>query len=495
MRRTLTAQAGLLTGSRAFGQACNALTGIFVVRALSQFDYGTYRQLLLLWSTLIVLGDLSLSQTLFRFIPGQRENAPKYIGQALLVTLGTALAWTAGLVLLANPLGRFFGNNHLAEHMLLLAAYLGLSLLALSPETALINLERVGSVALNTAAFEGLKLALVVTVVFRGGGIAWLLRVMAFSAALKLLHLLWTLRDQFTFASGRELGVQTRYAMALWLPGLLNVAGTYAHQYIVGYYFDPAVYAVYAVACFQVPLIGILSSSVAEVLLVRATEYHAQGRREELYQVWLTAHRKAQMVILPFTIGCVALARPLLNTLFTTRYNASVPLFMIIVSGLWLNGIFEDGLFRAYGAMRAYAFFYFLRIAVALGLGVLGARWLGLWGVALSALATLVILNGSQLWMVARLLKVSYARVLPWKDLGRIGLFSAAAASLAAATSRLFTWAPAALAAGGVVFGAGYLAIGYWMGLLTKEEMQQLVDQVRSGLSRFGILQPGVTEP
>src|SRR5712692_2233803 len=293
MRSTLTTQAGLLTGSRAFGQACNALSGIFVVRALSQFDYGTYRQLLLLWSTLIVLGDVGFSQTLFRFIPARRESAPKYIGRALLVTLGTALIWTASLVLLAEPLGRFFGNTHLAEHMLLLAAYLGLSLLALSPETALINLERAGTVALNTTFFEGLKLTLVIAVLSKGGGIAWLLRVMALSAVLKLLHLLWTLRDQIAIAPGGALREQTRYAMALWLPGLLNVAGTYAHQYIVGFYFDPAIYAVYAVACFQVPLIGILSSSVAEVLLVRTTEYHAQGRREELYEVWLAAHRKA----------------------------------------------------------------------------------------------------------------------------------------------------------------------------------------------------------
>lgn len=495
MRRTLTAQAGLLTGSRAFGQACNALAGIFVVRALSQFDYGTYRQLLLLWSTLIVLGDAAFSQTLYRFIPSRREGAPKYIGQALLVTLGTALVWTASLVLLAGPLGRFFGNAHLAEHMLFLAAYLGLSLLALSPETALINLERVGSVALNTTFFEGLKLALVITVVYNHGGIAWLLRVMTFSAALKLLHLLWTLRDQIALGPGNALGEQAGYAMALWLPGLLNIAGSFAHQYIVGFFFDPAIYAIYAVACFQIPFMGVLSNSVTEVFLVRATEYHSQGRWKELYQMWLSVHRKTQMVILPFSIACVALARPLLNTLFTVRYNASVSLFMIIVSGFWLNGIFEDSLLRAYGAMRAYSWFYLLRIVLALGLGVAGAKWLGLWGVAISSLATVVILNGAQLWKVASLLEVSYARVLPWQDFGRIGLAGAAAAILAAGTSRLFSWAPAALAAGGVVFGAAYVALGYWIGLLTKNEARELIDQLQDGFSRFGILRPRVTEP
>lgn len=490
MRRDLTTQAGLLTGSRALGQVFNALAGIFVVRALSQFDYGTFRQLILLYTTILLVGDAGYSQTLFQFIPERREQARKFIGQALLMTLGMALVWTAGLVLMAAPLERFFGNKDLVEQMLLLAVYMGLSLLAKSPETALINLERVGGLAGNTAFFEGLKFALTLGVLYRGGGIAWLLRVMALSAALKLIHLLWILRDSISFSLADASAEQFRYAMVLWVPCLLSILGTYAHQYIVGHYFNPAEYAVYAVACFQVPLIAVLSNSVAEVLLVRATEYHVQNRREDLIQLWLSAHRKAQLILLPVTLACVALAGPLITTLFTARYTSSVPLFIVMVLGLSLNGIFQDGLLRAYRAMRAYAFFSVLRVVLALVLGVLGVRWMGLWGAALSTLATLVILNAAQLWKVAQLLDVPFSRVLPWKDLGKIGLAGCACAILGAAAARLFTWAPAALAAGGAVFGVAYLILAFRTGLVSAAETQALREQLRVGWSRMGILHP-----
>ena len=495
MRRNLTSQAGLLTGSRALGQIFNALSGVFVVRVLSQFDYGTYRQLILLWSTLILMGDAGFSQSLFQFIPGHREQARKFIGQALFVTVGMAALWTASFVVFAGPLSNFFNNATLGQHLFLLAVYLGFSLLAKSPEAALITLERVGAVALNTAFFESLKFALMLAALYRGGGIAWLLRVMVLTAALRLLHLLWMLRDHIAFAPAGAFTEQFRYAMALWLPALLNISGLYAHQYIVGYYFSTVDYAVYAVACFQVPLIGVLSASINEVFLTRATEYYKENRRDDLLKIWWSACRKAQLIFLPATLACVALARPLLITLFTKRYSQSVPLFIVIVLGLALNGIFQDGMLRAYGAMRAYAFFYFLRVALALGLGVIGARWFGMWGAALSTLATLVILNAAQLWTVAALLEVSYARVLPWKDILKIALASGLSALLAAGAAQLFTRQLFALVAGAAVFGVAFAVLALRGGLIRPEETRGMILQFRNSCSRLGILRPRVTEP
>ncbi|NDQ56057.1 MAG: oligosaccharide flippase family protein [Acidipila sp.] len=493
MRRNLTLQAGLLTGSRAVGQIFNALSGIFVVRVLSQFDYGTYRQLILMWSTLILVGDAAFSQSLYQFIPGHREQARKFIGQTLLVTIVLALVWTGGLVLLAGPISGFFKNPQLAEHMLILGAYLGFSLLAKAPETALIALERVGAVALNTMIFEGMKFALMLFVLYRGDGITWLLRVMALTAALKLAHLLWTLRDQISIAPAGTLTSQFRYSMALWLPGLLNISGTYAHQYIVGYYFNTIEYAIYAVACFQVPLIGVVAASINEVFLVRATEYHKTNQREELLKIWLSACRKAQMIFLPSTIACVALAGPLVITLFTRRYISSVPLFMIMVTGLAFYGFFQDGMLRAYGAMRAYALFYLLRVALALGLGIAGARWFGLWGAAISTVAALVILNAAQLWKVAALLEVPFSRVLPWKDIGKIALASGTSGILARVCAGLIARPPIALMAGGIVFGVSYLALIRILELLSADDTRELVDNVRAGFNRLGILRPEVS--
>jgi O-antigen/teichoic acid export membrane protein len=148
---------------------------------------------------------------------------------------------------------------------------------------------------------------------------------------------------------------------------------------------------------------------------------------------------------------------------------------------------------RAYGAMRAYACFYFLRVALALGLGIAGARWFGLWGAAISTTAALAILNYAQLWKVAALLEIPFSRVLPWKDLGKIALASGGSAVLAALCASVLERPAVALVAGGVVFGATYLILIRMLGLLDADDTRHLFDSVRVGFNRLGILRPEVS--
>ena len=171
MRRTLTEQTGLLTASRALGQFLSALSGIFVVRALSQADYGTFRQLLLLYTTVLLLGDAGFSQALYQFIPAHREQAHKYLSQALVATLAMSMLWMVGFIALGGRVAQFFGNRDMVAQMGLLAVFLVLSLLSKVPEAALITLERVRILALNTGFFETLKFAMVLAVLFTGKGI------------------------------------------------------------------------------------------------------------------------------------------------------------------------------------------------------------------------------------------------------------------------------------------------------------------------------------
>ena len=112
MRRNLTSQAGLLTGSRALGQIFNALSGIFVVRVLSQFDYGTYRQLILLWSTLILMGDAGFSQSLFQFIPDPSKGI-------LRVQLGSTGAATNPNPALVNIYTNLLVNKQATQEVVL----------------------------------------------------------------------------------------------------------------------------------------------------------------------------------------------------------------------------------------------------------------------------------------------------------------------------------------------------------------------------------------
>jgi O-antigen/teichoic acid export membrane protein len=482
-----------LTLSRSAGQLLNALAAVLIVRKLAQFEYGTYRQVLLLYSSVLLVGDADLSQSLYNLIPGRREQAGAMLGRTALATLLLSAVWAASLVGVAGLVAKYFGNPQLVSLMPLLAAYLALSLLAQAPEAWLITLQRIGTTSFNIGFYEGLKFILILSALAWDANVSGLLLAMLIAVACRLVHFFLHLRGDLEFSAPLFSGEQWAYSMMLWLPGLLNIAAIYAHQYIVGHYFEPATYAVYAVACFQIPFMGVLVTSIGEVLLVRATELRLQGRQAEIRRVWLSACRKAQVLFLPVTVALAVLARPLITALFSERYLASVALFVVIVLGLPFQGIFQDAMFRAYSAMRLYFFFYVLRLVLALGLGLAGVHWLGLWGAALSTLLVQAIVNVWQLTKVKTLVGLPFGQVLPWKEIGKIGLTSAGCGVLAAAATQFVRWAPLALLVGLGVFGMTYLTLAVKLSLISYEEMRNLKEGIRAGFGRLAWLRPKAT--
>lgn len=482
-------QVGLLSASRAVGQVLNALANIFIVRYLTQTEYGTYRQVYLLYSTLVIAGEFGFVESLYYFIPRQPAKRAIFLRQSILtigvlqVLLGVLLTHFGGAI------GNYFHNPAVPAYMDLLAIYLGLSVITRVWETELVAEKRVPLASLISGGSETIKVLFMFLALFLAPGIRPLLMAMAFAAGLKFLAFVIFLGREFRwFANAGSLAEglpQWSYAAALWVPGFINTVAGQVHQYIVGYYFDPLHYAIYAVGCFQVPFLAILTNSIAEILMVRATDYQSHGRSADLYQLWCNACLKSLMLLVPIVVGLVVVAKPLIILVFTERYVASVPLFRIIVLGLIFSGIFQDPMFRAWGAMRTYSFFYVLRALLNVGLGIMLAKFWGLWGAALSTVAALAIMNTGQLFPIAKLLGVPFGRVLPWRGIAKILLCTVAVVPPAAVCVHAISSPGLALMITLFVFAACYLGLAIKLGLLSGKAMLVVLEGMRL---RFGWL-------
>lgn len=495
MNLNLATQAGLLAASRAAGQVLNALVGIVVVRFISQEDYGTFRQVYLLFATLVVLTDFGLTESLYYFLPRHPGRRRSLMLRSTLVVGLAQVALGAGLLLGAEALGRFFNNPALVNYVALLALYIGLSAVTRLWEVQLVAEQRVPLAALVAGGSEAVKVALMFVALALQPGLNGLLWALVAGAGLKALGYAWFLLREFTFRAGpaeqsdpAAAGAQFRYAMALWLPAILNTLAMQAHQFIVGYSFTPAEYAIYSVACFQVPLVGVLTTSIIEVMLVRVTEARTQGREEEVRRVWYQASTKSLLIFIPMATGLAVAAQPLITLLFTRAYAAAAPLFAILMISLPLNAIFTNNILRAYGAMADYAKFYTARLVLGLLLGLAGVAWLGMWGAALSSVITLYLIVGWQLHRVAELLQVRFAEVLPWRAIGKIVLASVLAAVPAGACAWWIAWPALALPAALGSYALAYPALALKMGLVQREDLRGITSDVVRMLTRLGVV-------
>lgn len=489
MAPRLSTQAGILAASRAAGQIANALVGIVVVRFLAREDFGTFRQIYLLFATFIVLADFGFCESLYYFLPRQPEKRALFLRRAFLAVGALQVALAAALVALRAPLGAFFNNTALPEHVAMLAAASGFTVISRLWEYQLIAQQRIMPAALVSGGYEILKVALMFVSLAISPSVRGLLLALALGSGLKFLAFLVFLGSEYRWFAGVRADAatpaaeQVHYALALGLPALLNVGAIQAHQYIVGYFSSPAEYALYSVACFQVPLVGVLTTSIIEVLLVRITAANAAGRYEEVRSLWNQACTKSLLIFLPIAAGLAALSVPLISTLFTREYAAAAPLFAILIGILPLNALFTDNVLRAHGAMKSYTAFYAARMALVLALGIVGVQQFGLWGAAASSVAALAIIKVWQLRKVSELLRVPYADVLPWGTLARIGLAALAAALPAYELARLHLRPWLGLTAGIALYAGVYVTIALLLRLATwREILRAAVDLVAAVL-------------
>ncbi|PYQ23820.1 MAG: hypothetical protein DMF81_07435, partial [Acidobacteria bacterium] len=131
-----------LMAGRGVAMLATFLAPLVLVRVFEPVEFGTYKQLFLVYATLYNLGQLGMAESLFYFLPRSVGRTGAYVANSL---LSLAAAGLGGLALLqagAPALARWFGNPELARHLPLLGVFLWLMLPAAGLEIVMIARRR-----------------------------------------------------------------------------------------------------------------------------------------------------------------------------------------------------------------------------------------------------------------------------------------------------------------------------------------------------------------
>ena len=183
-------------------------------------------------------------------------------------------------------------------------------------------------------------------------------------------------------------------------------------------------------------------------------------------------------------------ARDVIVLLFTERYVASVPIFMVCSLNLLATVVQTDAMLRVYAATRFMLVVGILKLLLIAALIGASISAFGLPGAAVAWVTSTLAMKAVVLVGMKRSLGVGMGRLVPWRDLGLIATASAAAA-LPALLVRAAMEGPlvARLAFTGLAGSAAYLVIVFQSGLLDADERLA----VRRWLQRFtpAAVQPG----
>jgi len=459
--------------------ALNFALPLILVRRLSQHEFGLYKQVFLIVATSMSVLPMGVAMSAFYFLP--RDGVDKGNIVSNVVLFHGVVGAIVLTLLICDPglLQKVFNNPEIVQYGPLIglvvlfwtvSSFLEVVLVA-NQETRLATLCIVGGQFTKT-------LLLVVAALWFGSirSLAWAALIQGVFQTLVLLAYLrlrfWQGGLRF---SGPLLRTQLSYAIPFGAAGLILRIYSDLHNYFVSYRFGVALYATYAVGCFNLPLTDILSDSIGSVTLPRVSYLQHTGRTREIVELMARAVRKMAAACLPLYVFLLVSAKPVIALLFTERYLDSWPIFAVNLTMIPLAVVSTayDPVIRAY--MEHRYFLLWLRGVLAVVLIMMlwaGAAYLGLIGAILAVVAVSAIERTAVSLKVARILGVGRGDLSLLTDVAKLvvaasmaGAITLCAEALLGSVGRIYI-----LLAGGAVYGTAYLTALLLLGVPTEDE-------------------------
>jgi O-antigen/teichoic acid export membrane protein len=485
-------RAAWLTTANSIAFGLSFIAPLLLVRMLSQTEFGVYKQVFqILMSTISAL-NLQVASTAYYFMP----RAPEKKLQVMINVLafyGAIGALVAGLFIFYPECALLvFKSGDLPAYMPLLGVTILLWLVSSNLEVVPLALGDVRASSVFIVISQLTKSALTVSAALAFHSVRAMIWAAAIQGMLQIFFMLVYIRRRFGGSFGRIrdafdpplFRAQIGNALPYGLGSFMQTAQGDLHNFMVSRYFPPAGFAVYSAGLFQLPLLGLLTTSFSSALIPEVSKLAAAGDQRAIIPIWLNAARKLALVVVPICALMFVLRYEIITLLFTSAYHEAAPLFGIYLFSALLPLTLTGSPIRAHEEFKFFRFkLHLALLPVTFGALYVGIHAAGLIGAVVAVVGLQTLEAAIVLTAVGRRLGFIASDLRHLTPALKTALAAGAAALTAFAVKLPLAQAPTLvrLVLCGAVFGAVYIFAAYALGAVTVAEKTEF----RATLSRF----------
>lgn len=478
----VTKRVAWITAANLLGFILSFLTPLMLVRRLSQSDYGVYRQAFQILTTAVGMLNLQVATSAFYFIP-RLPDKKNQIFNNILVFYGMA-GLLVVLIFAIYPewATSVFRSPELASHIPLIGLAILLWAISSSLEVIPLALGDARGAAIIIVIFQFTKTALILSAALVLPSVRWIIWAAVVQGVLQTLFTIGYVRYSLgTFHLSFDwplFKAQLRNSIPYGMGGLVQSFQTDLHNYFVSYHFSPAMFAIYAVGCFQVPLLGMLEGAFLSVLVPEMAQLEAKKDYQGIAAVWMNSSRKLALVFFPTFAYLFVMRYEVVILLFTKAYESAVPIFAIFSLNILLSITMTGPIIRAFAQLR----FFRLKLSLVLFLAAWGALYLGVRSAGLAGAVAAVVLVYAldrsvcliTVWRMLGLTTADLCRFTPVLKTALVALVTGIATYFI--KQPLVGWPPiTGLAVCAAAFGLIYMLAAIATGIVTYEERTQVL--------------------
>lgn len=319
------------------------ISSIFLSRLLSKSDYGTYKQVMFVYNTLLAVFTLGLPKAYSYFLPRYDiKYAKDIINKITSLFFILGFVFSAVLLFGANSIASILGNQELAVAMRIFSPTPLFLLPTLGIEGIYATYKKTQVVTIYIAITRIVTvLASVLPVLISKGSYIHALigfdiaSFFAFIFALILKE--YPVRGYCSEKSPLSYKAILSFSLPLMYASLWGLVLGSSAQFFISRYFGNEIFAEFSNGFIELPITSMVVASIATILLPRFSEKDdGNTMNEEVYKLWRSSLIKSSKIVFPVLVFSACFSKLLMVCLYGELYRASgIYFFIKNISGLF----------------------------------------------------------------------------------------------------------------------------------------------------------------
>lgn len=210
-----------------------------------------------------------------------------------------------------------------------------------------------------------------------------------------------------------------RYAIPLGIANVTWKLNQIVDKYVVMFFLPVAVFAEYSAGSWEFPVIPIIASSTAMVMMSELIRRHVGGNHKSVAALWVRSIEKISLIVLPLMVLIIVVSEELVITLFSADYAVAWVVFAIYSLSL-LQRVCDNGmLLRAINETPIITRWALYTLALNFLLSVPLVIWVGMAGAAVATVCANIVTWFYALRKASNALNVTMEELFPFRVYAR----------------------------------------------------------------------------
>ncbi|ETJ19330.1 Polysaccharide biosynthesis protein [human gut metagenome] len=413
----------ILTFSKGIRAIITLLFNMIIARAFSENLLGTYKHIMLIVNMLTAICILGIPTTISYFYSSySKEKKNKFLGNTITILTIISVVTSLLIILFREKLALMINNPEILNYINIISIYVFVMIISSFLENLFISSNSAGGLGKIYITYTIGNLIFMLTSVFVFKSLYFLILSIVIIEIVRTVIMYVYIKNKEKFILKIDYPMMTsqiKFALPLGVVALVQNLNMYIDKLFISNKYEPDQFAAFANAATDIPLVGIVTVSVAAVILPHMSKIYRESKDfHAVLDIWKDSCNKTAIIMFPifwiaflFSVGYIEL-------IFSEKYIIqSTPIFLIYLMKFPLYCTVFGNILIVLGKEKYVMYNSIVGIVLNIILNSVLINIIGMKGSALSTVLVQYVVVYLQLKQIAKNTNVSILKLMPYKKL------------------------------------------------------------------------------